>query len=424
MRLRSDLWHDVIHSTGQIFISVEQLQNDLTKYAISRGFDFTFTKNDSTRVTVHCKIATCAWSLHAIRVGLGPQFKIKILDNVHSCGGGLSTQKHPRASKKWEKIVDAPLYMPKDIKKDIFREYGVDLPYHQVWLGKEVAYKEQFGDERCSFNELLWYKDAVERTKSGSVVELDVTNEDNFAKYLRGKCSSTKDALIELLKKAVYVMTIVEFEKAMVEMGELCVQAELWAWKENPNYWANAFFQGERYGEIYSNPTESFNSWVLEARNLSILSMIDCIQTQIMALAYERRNMCLMWETTMCPKVDAYLKNLMDSTCGFVVNCSNGQLFEVLTRPSHIVDLQVGECTCREWQIRRLPCKHVCVVAHKIGCNVEEYCSLYFSTRCYQNCYVETIKPISNQDKPLVDFENVEIKPPPLREEPDDQRKK
>ncbi|MQM10248.1 hypothetical protein Taro_043137, partial [Colocasia esculenta] len=30
MRLRSDLWHDVIHSTGQIFVSVEHLQNDLT----------------------------------------------------------------------------------------------------------------------------------------------------------------------------------------------------------------------------------------------------------------------------------------------------------------------------------------------------------------------------------------------------------
>ncbi|MQM04612.1 hypothetical protein Taro_037414 [Colocasia esculenta] len=134
MRLRSDLWHDVIHSTGQIFVSVEHLRNDLTKYVISRGFDFTFIKNDSTRVTVHCKIATCAWSLHANRIGLGPQFKIKSLNNVHSCGGGLSTQKHPRASKKWvstivqEKIVDAPLYRPKDIKKDIFREYGVDLP--------------------------------------------------------------------------------------------------------------------------------------------------------------------------------------------------------------------------------------------------------------------------------------------------------
>ncbi|MQL95750.1 hypothetical protein Taro_028419 [Colocasia esculenta] len=32
MRLRSDLWQNVIYSTGQIFLSVEQLRNDLTNY--------------------------------------------------------------------------------------------------------------------------------------------------------------------------------------------------------------------------------------------------------------------------------------------------------------------------------------------------------------------------------------------------------
>ncbi|MQL93465.1 hypothetical protein Taro_026122, partial [Colocasia esculenta] len=85
MRLRSDLWHDVIHSIGQI----------------------------------------------------------NHLHNVHNYGGGLSIQKHSRASKKWvssidqEKIVDAPLYRPKDIKKEIFREYGLELSYQQAWLGKE-----------------------------------------------------------------------------------------------------------------------------------------------------------------------------------------------------------------------------------------------------------------------------------------------
>ncbi|MQM09024.1 hypothetical protein Taro_041883 [Colocasia esculenta] len=59
----------------------------------------------------------------------------------------------------------------------------------------------------------------------------------NFAKFLIGKCSSlTKDVVIELLKKATYVIIAAKFEKAMVEMRELCVQAEMWAQKENPNY--------------------------------------------------------------------------------------------------------------------------------------------------------------------------------------------
>ncbi|MQM08757.1 hypothetical protein Taro_041615 [Colocasia esculenta] len=123
--------------------------------------------------------------MHAIRVDGGPHFVIKQLNNVHTCGGGLSTQKHPRASKRWissiiaEKIVDTPLYRPKDIKKDIFRDYGVDVPYYQAWWGKEFAQKEVHGDERCSFDGLH----AIERSNANSIVDLDVSVEGRFKRF-------------------------------------------------------------------------------------------------------------------------------------------------------------------------------------------------------------------------------------------------
>ncbi|MQL98583.1 hypothetical protein Taro_031295 [Colocasia esculenta] len=77
MRLRSDLWHDLIHSSNQTFSSVEQLHMDLSRYAISKAFDYHFIRNEQAQVTVACKVTTYQWSLHAIRIGCGPQFKIK-----------------------------------------------------------------------------------------------------------------------------------------------------------------------------------------------------------------------------------------------------------------------------------------------------------------------------------------------------------
>ncbi|MQM09487.1 hypothetical protein Taro_042363 [Colocasia esculenta] len=356
---------------------------DLNRYAISRAFDYHFIRNEQTRVTVACKVTTCQWSLHAIRIGCGPQFKIKSLNNVHTCGGGLSTQKTNfkiHHSIVMDKLQDTPLYRPIHIKKDIFREYGVDVPYHQAWLRKDVAYKSLH---------------------------------DNFAKHLRGKCSlATKDTLLQLLSQAAYALRVVDFEKVMREMSELNVQAEICARESNPNYWSNAFFEGERYGEMYSNAAESFNAWILELRHLPILAMMDRIRIQIMELSYKRRNKCVAWETCLCPKIDAYVKNLMDSSRGIHVNCSNGIIFEVISRPSHVVDLHEGTCTCRQWQVSRLPCKHVCAVVHKIGGNVEEYCSMYFTTECYSNCYEETIHPISDVDKPDTIVDDIEIKPP------------
>ncbi|MQM20550.1 hypothetical protein Taro_053574, partial [Colocasia esculenta] len=237
---RSELWYEIIHSVGQTLNSVEHVRSELTKFAIARGFDYIFVKNDLTRVTVKCKVAKCNWYFHAIRVGGGPHFQIKQLDNVHTCGGGLSTQRHPRASKKWVgsiiqgKIADSPLYRPKDIKKDIFRDYGVDVPYYQAWWGKEYAYRELLGDERCSFDSLRWYKDAIECSNPNSIVDLEAIPEifpesynayclrhlkANFSKHVAGKChGKTTQKLLSLFDQAAYAYRAEEHEVAMRTM--------------------------------------------------------------------------------------------------------------------------------------------------------------------------------------------------------------
>ncbi|MQM21248.1 hypothetical protein Taro_054284 [Colocasia esculenta] len=103
-----------------------------------------------------------------------------------------------------EKLQDTPLYQPIHIKKDIFKEYDIDMPYHQAWLRKDVAYKSLH---------------------------------DNFAKYLRGKYSqATKDTLLQLLSQVAYALRVVDFEKVMREIRELNIQAEILARGSNPNY--------------------------------------------------------------------------------------------------------------------------------------------------------------------------------------------
>ncbi|KAK1263669.1 hypothetical protein QJS04_geneDACA009332 [Acorus gramineus] len=107
------------------------------------------------------------------------------MNNVHSCGGGISTNGHPRASRRWvgeitrKKFIDSPLYRPRDIVKDVFRDYGINLPYHKAWHGKEIACKDLHGDEALSFDHLRWYATAVMNTNPGSYVELECTPEDH-----------------------------------------------------------------------------------------------------------------------------------------------------------------------------------------------------------------------------------------------------
>ncbi|XP_038984441.1 uncharacterized protein LOC103708840 [Phoenix dactylifera] len=141
--------------------------------------DFVFVKNDRDRVTVECVYEGCEWRIHASRLGNGEKFAIKKMHCNHTCGGGLQVRSHPKASKRWvskivkDQLQDMPLYKPSDIVKDIRRQYGVELPYHQAWRGKEVAMMDLYGNSRLSYERIRWYCDAIRPTNPDSIAEYE-----------------------------------------------------------------------------------------------------------------------------------------------------------------------------------------------------------------------------------------------------------
>ncbi|MQM20020.1 hypothetical protein Taro_053035 [Colocasia esculenta] len=172
-----------IHSVGQVFINKELLQMELTNYAIARGFNWKYLKNDFVRLTVRCNVSVCPWRLHASVVREGPQFAIKSLNNIHTCGCDIMSDGHLWTSKKWVanavkgKLVDKPTYRASEMMRDIRREYGISIPYHQAWWGKEVAVSSLYGDFRTSYHMLNWYSERALQSNSRSILSLEVDSE-------------------------------------------------------------------------------------------------------------------------------------------------------------------------------------------------------------------------------------------------------
>ncbi|XP_038975443.1 uncharacterized protein LOC103699943 [Phoenix dactylifera] len=164
---------------AQEFNDVETLRDAIRNFCIANYRDFVFVKNNPQRVTVECANEECEWRIHASRLGNQERFAIKKLNSQHTCGGGLHVRSHPKASKHWvsnivkDKLQDMPLYRPTDIVKDIHREYGVELPYHQVWHGKEVAMKDLYGHRSKSYDRIRWYCKAIIETNPGSIAEYE-----------------------------------------------------------------------------------------------------------------------------------------------------------------------------------------------------------------------------------------------------------
>ena len=74
-----------------------------------------------------------------------------------------------------------------------------------------------------------------------------------------------------------------DFDDALSKMSKINVEAVPWLLSHaNPEHWAELYFAGKRYGHFTSNIAESLNSWILKARELPILAMLENIRHQLM----------------------------------------------------------------------------------------------------------------------------------------------
>ncbi|XP_028109702.1 protein FAR1-RELATED SEQUENCE 4-like [Camellia sinensis] len=182
MLMTVDWSHDISH-VGQCFEGgVVAFRLVLSKYAIECGFDFKFVKNDSVRVTAVCTLREqkrCSWLIHGRVQICNGYFYLKRLNNLHSCGAVVHTEKNNRLNSKLvcniigDRLRDKPLTRSTDVVFDLKKEYALNVSYHTAWLGGEKARGEVYGDYHVSFDQLRWYADAIMHYNPGSYVNLD-----------------------------------------------------------------------------------------------------------------------------------------------------------------------------------------------------------------------------------------------------------
>ncbi|KAK1278227.1 hypothetical protein QJS04_geneDACA014761 [Acorus gramineus] len=182
----SNLWGNLITGVGQEFDNANGFRDALSKYAIARGFAYSFIKNESNRVTVKCNGDECSWRIHASRTSTKQNFMIKNMIDEHACEGWISRENHPQATQRWvaniikDKLRDDPHYKTKDIVRDIKRDYGIVLDYHKVWRGKEVAQKELHNLQVESCRQLPWFCERILETNPRSVATSVATGDSRF----------------------------------------------------------------------------------------------------------------------------------------------------------------------------------------------------------------------------------------------------
>ncbi|KAK9078813.1 hypothetical protein SSX86_002871 [Deinandra increscens subsp. villosa] len=173
------LWKSAITGAGQQFTNIHEFQETLQRYAIANDFEFKFKKNDKNRATGVCSSKGCSWKFNAVWVPSTESFKIKTMNNVHTCD---------KESNNWlldtikEKLQDSPHLKPKEVADGILKDFGFESKsnHTQVFPGTMIPREQLHGSDEDAYNKLPWFCEKIKVTNPGSISNLIIDENKRF----------------------------------------------------------------------------------------------------------------------------------------------------------------------------------------------------------------------------------------------------
>ncbi|KAH7845889.1 hypothetical protein Vadar_007058 [Vaccinium darrowii] len=116
---------------------------------------------------------------------------------------------------------------------------------------------------------------------------------NNLRGRLTGSRNKYKERVVYQFSACAYAPNEMKFNEELVKLKKLGGKVRIANFLSDLPYehWANAYFKGQRYGEMWSNMAECFNSWIEKERHLPITQLVDRIRLKMMEL------MCFCRET-------------------------------------------------------------------------------------------------------------------------------
>lgn len=186
------------------------------------------------------------------------------------------------------------------------------------------------------------------------------------AKFPGAKLHDAREKLVEIFNKCAYAFKPFannKFINELVKEGKEPIKDFLCSLP--PVHWANAFFPGQRYGEMSSNIAESFNSWVVAERHLPITQLVDGIRAKMMRLIGECNAKAQHWKPMLCPMHEKMLFLLNKKSRSWLV-WSSRNLFEVSDNKRFSVNLADRTCSCERWKVTGFICLHTVAALRQI----------------------------------------------------------
>lgn len=172
---------------GMVFPTVTAFRALLKEFHIREGCQYTYLKNEATRVTVICK-EECGFRLHASPMHGEKSFQIKKIRADHSC-----TRKYINkyATSKWiagkymDVLTDEPDKNVKTLKNDVKRDWMLDVSRKKVYRARRVALETIQGSHEEQYLRLRDYCQVLINKNPGSTALLKVERVNSTVLFQR-----------------------------------------------------------------------------------------------------------------------------------------------------------------------------------------------------------------------------------------------
>ncbi|XP_051113719.1 uncharacterized protein LOC127239558 [Andrographis paniculata] len=210
-----------------------------------------------------------------------------------------------------------------------------------------------------------------------------------------------RTALKNIVWHVVLASTLGEFRRRMDELKDLDSEAHKWFDDKPVAQWSRSHFKVyPKCDMLLNNVCESFNSAILDAREQLILLMLESIRQYLMKKLQANRDMatCKWKNLRFCPKA---LK-LLERNVRRVSNCipikSDNTHYEIscFDGSQYTINLREKTCTCKQWQLNGIPCKHVISAISNQREEIQDYIDEYYSVETYIKVYAPAIMAVTS----------------------------
>ncbi|XP_022899243.1 uncharacterized protein LOC111412540 [Olea europaea var. sylvestris] len=171
----------------QIFFTKKELYSRIRLLALREKFQFQVSRSSQKMLTVVFADDNCKWMLRDSSVKQSAIFMIRKFNNVHTCFVDYrrNAHRHVTSSVIAEHIMGKldntyGSYDPTAIARDMEREFGTEISYHQARRGKVVALHMLHGTSGDSFQKLSSYCHVLGESNPGTVTHIEVDSRNRF----------------------------------------------------------------------------------------------------------------------------------------------------------------------------------------------------------------------------------------------------